>query len=221
MELHEGQVIALVNLLGDSLVPDPDDSGPIGPWGPWIKDALRQSPVPDPWRPDAGVAGAWWHDYHPGPPPYWRTALEMLANAAWQVDDHNGRWGRPRPNWFLGALLRDLASLNPQPLPPVDPGVIFARSLSSVAMQRAGQAGGEQGGRMLRRFSDDWCGTMRIPLPKKPGDPGEPRPPRPQESLVLGAALVRAGGRSDDAALKSAAQEAGRRIFQHGFASVT
>lgn len=221
MEPNEIRLIALVNLLTDAFLPDPDDPGPVGPWGPWIRDALH-----GPWGGSAAlraVDGHWWQEHHPGPPPHWHAALMELAGLAGQVDDHldpfKGR--RPLPNWLLAELLRNLATLNPQPLPPVDSGVVFARNLATVALRRAHEAGGEQGGRQLLRFAEDWCGTViRIPIPPRPGNPGEPRPPRPQESLVLGAALVRAAAAIEDATLKKATEEAGRGIFEHGFSSL-
>lgn len=164
----------------------------------------------------------WWQDYHPGPPPYWKAALAEPAKLAGHVDDRNNPFdGRqPRPNWIIGALLSDLVSLNPQLLPPVDPGIGFARTLADVALRHAHEAGGEQGSSVLLRFSEDWCGTIRISIPPKPGDPGEPRPPRPQESLVLGAALVRAASWSEDGAVKKAAEAAGHRIFGHGLSGL-
>lgn len=199
MELNETRLIALVNRLVDVGYPDPDGPEPIGPWGPWIREALKVGPLPEAWAASAAASTTdshWWQDYYqPGPP--------------------------PRFNWSVAALLRDLASLNPQPLPPVDGGIGFARALAHVALRRAREARGEQQGSLLLRFAEDWCGTViRIPIPPKPGDPGEPRPPRPEESLVLGAALVRAAGSREDAALKKAAEDAGRRIFEHGLSGL-
>lgn len=224
--MDEIRFIALVNRLTDALYPNPDDSGPVGPWGPWISEAIKEGPHPEPWgwRTAARSAdGHWWQEYHPGPPPYWKAALAEVANLAAQVDNHDNPFGgrRPRPNWVIGALLHDLASLNPQPLPPIASGIGFARALANVAIRRAREAGGEQGGSLLHRFSEDWCGTViRIPFPPKPGDPGEPRPPRPEESLVLGATLVRAAGSSEVTMLKKAAEEAGHRIFEHGLSGL-
>ncbi|MCW5808952.1 MAG: hypothetical protein KIT31_41755 [Deltaproteobacteria bacterium] len=190
MEPNENRLIVLVNLLTDALYPNPEDPGPVGPWGPWIREA---------------------------------SAKAALAGLAGHVDDRDhpfgGRW--PHPNWaWIVAAMRDLASLNPQPLPPRDPGIVFARNLADVAIRRAREVGGEQGGSTLRRFAEDWCGTVSHFLPPKPGDPGEPRPPRPEESLVLGAALVRASASIDVPALKQAAEEAGRKIFDHGLAGM-
>jgi len=233
MESNAIRLIALVNLLTDAFYPNPDDPGPVGPWGPWIKEALKDGPYPEPWKdgplPDpwgwrVAADGHWWQDYHPGPPPYWKAALAELAGLAGQVDNHENPFGgrTPRPNWIIGALLRDLASLNPQPLPPVDSGIGFARNLANIALRRAREAGGEQGSSLLLRFSDDWCGTViRIPIPPKPGRPDEPRPPRPLESLVLGATLVRAASSTDVATLEKAADQAGRRIFEHGLSGLT
>lgn len=220
MELNDNRLIAMVNLLVDATLPRPDDPDPVGPWGPWIREALNEGPLPDPWRPAAAPDGHWWQEHHPGPPPYGTALLQDLAG---QVDDHANPFGgrRPRPNWVLGALLRDLASLNPQPLPPVDGGIGFAAALARTALRHARQAGGDQGGHLLRRFAEDWCGTViRLPKRPTPGGGEEPRPPRPQESLVLGAALVRAADRADDEALKRATEDAGRKIFAKGLADL-
>lgn len=198
MQLDARHLPALVNRLVDGFYPNPDDPDPIGPWGPWIKEALKHlpwwvGPLPDPW--ERGRLNAtddhWWQDYHPGPRPWSRT-------------------------------FADLAALNPQPLPPVDTGIAVARRLATVALRHASAAGGEQGGQMLRAFVDDWCGTMwRFRVPRGPGWPvGEPRPPRPEESLVLGAALIRASGFAEFGALKKAGEEAGKRIFEHGMAGL-
>lgn len=208
MELDQGRLVAVVNLLTDSFYPNPDDPGPAGPWGPWIREAMRELPFPQ-------------SSNRKGPlPDPWRAAFAALAGLSGHVDDRDAPWRRPRPNWIAEAFL-DLASLNPQPLPPVDLGIQFARSLADVAMRRAQEAGGDQGGRFLQRFADDWCGTViRLPIPPKPGDPGEPRPPRPQESLVLGAALIRAASTSEDATLKEAAEGAGHKIFENGLSGL-
>lgn len=48
MEPNETRLIALVNLLADAFYPNPDDHGPVGPWGPWIREALQVGPLPDP-----------------------------------------------------------------------------------------------------------------------------------------------------------------------------
>ncbi len=225
MEPNEIRMIALVNLLVDAFYPNPDDPGPVGPWGPWIREALKEGPIPEPWGWHLGTGrdGYWWQEYHPGSPPYWKAALAELTGLAAQVDNHDNPFGgrRPRPNWVINALLHELVSLNPQPLPPVDSGIGFARSLADVALRRVREAGSEQGGSLLLRFSEDWCGTViRIPFPPKPAGPGEPRPPRPQESLVLGAALVRSSSSIEDAALKKVAEAAGRRIFEHGLSGL-
>ncbi|OWQ85630.1 hypothetical protein CDN99_21325 [Roseateles aquatilis] len=226
MESNEMQLVALVNLLTDAVYPNPDDPGPIGPWGPWIRDALARGPLPDPWRARAAAQtsdGHWWQEHHPGPPPYWGAVIAALTNLAGHVDNRENPFGggQPRPNWAINAMLRDLASLNPQPLPPVDSGIVFARTLASVALSRAHEAGAEKGSDLLHRFSEDWCGTViLVPIPLKPGDPGAPRPPRPQESLVLGAALIRAAGSIETVGLKKAVEESGRRIFEHGLSGV-
>ena len=230
MEANEIRLVALVNLLTDAAYPNPDDSGPIGPWGPWIREALKDrrfpqhlnGPLPEPWGElrAAGMVNAhWWQDDHPGPPPYWKAALADLAGHF--VDDLDQPGPKPpRPNWRIGLLLRDLASLNPQPLPPVDGGIGFARSLADVALRGARGVGGEQGSSLLLRFAEDWCGnSMKIPTPPKPV-PGEPRPPRPEESLVLGASLIRAAGSVEFVTLKKAAEEAGRQIFEHGLSAL-
>lgn len=234
-DANELRMIALVNLLADSFYPDPEDPGPAGPWGPWIKEAIssgpfaqpwRYGPLPDPWlRHDLGAntESKWWQDYHPGPPPYWKAALADLLALAGQVDDHANPFGgqRPRPNWAVLALLRDIASLNPQPLPPVDSVFGFARRLATVALRRSREAGGEEGSRLLHRFADDWCGNnFRIP-PLPAPRPGEPRPPRPEESLVLGAALFRGAASSDPGALMHAAEAAGRKVFAHGISQAS
>lgn len=209
MEPDDTRLIALVNLLANAAIgyPDPDDADPIGPWGPWIREAQAAQ--------HRNAAGYWWQDVHPGPPPYW-----VMAGLAGLFDNELNP-GRPGPNWVLAALLRDLAFLNPQPLPPIDTGIAMARNLGSVVLRRAGTAGAGEGSDLLRRFAADWCGNEPIipKLPKK-GDPGEPRPPRPEESLVLGAALVRAARTVADAALQKAADAAGRRIFQHGLSGL-
>lgn len=219
MELDEIRLVALVNRLTDAFLPSPDGPEPVGPWGRWIREALDEGPHPEPWK-NGPVPDPW----------IWRAAahaayghlLADLAGLVRHVDDYENPSGgrRPRPNWALRALLRDLASLNPQSLPPVNSGVVFARNLAYVALRRARDAGSEQGGSLLGRFSDDWCGTLWRPFPPKPGEPGEPRPPRPEESLVLGATLIRAAGSSEFAALREAAEGAGRRIFTHGFAGM-
>lgn len=218
MEPNEIRLIALVNALADVSYPIPDDPEPVGPWGPWIRDALKEGPHPEPWsermatRPTEGRGRA----------SYRAALLAELAGLAGQVDDHDNPFGgrRPRPNWDVGLLLRDPASLNPQPLPPLDPGIHFARALANVAFRRAQEAGEEKGGSLLRRFSEDWCGTFRIPVPPKPGDPDDPRPPRPEESLVLGAALVRMANSGAADTLKRTAGEAGYRIFKHGLSGL-
>lgn len=196
MEPNEIRMIALVNRLTDAFYPNPDDPGPVGPWGPWIREALKEGPLPEPWG--------------------WRVAaLAELAGLAGQVDNHDNPFGgrRPRPNW---ALLSDLASLNPQPLPPVASGIGFARSLANVVDRRAREAGSEQGGNLLRRFAEDVCGNVPLfpKIPPKSGD--EPRPPRPEELVVLGAALVRAASSIEVGSLRKATEEAGRRIFEQG-----
>lgn len=215
MELNEAQLIALVNSLVDSIYPNPEDPGPVGPWGPWIREALKQQgPWPEPWN---GPQPDPWQS----PSLYGRAAITALARLVGQVDDHGNPFGgrQPRPNWNIIALLNALASLNPQPLPPVNPDIRFARSLATVALQQAHQAGGEQGGNLLFRFGEDWCGTLiLIPFRPKPGEPSEPRPPRPQESLVLGAQLVRASSSVESVAVKKAAEEVGHKIFAYGLA---
>jgi hypothetical protein len=208
MELNEIRLIALVNLLTDAFYPNPDDPGPVGPWGPWIREALKELPFHRPWK--------------EGPlPEPWRRAASTADDDWWKnspIGPHPG----PHPNWLIGGLLRELVSLNPQPLPPVDGGIGFARILANVALRHAREVGGEQGGSLLLRFSEDWCGTViQIPISPKPNDPGEPRPPRPEESLVLGAALIRAASSSEIATLKNAAEEAGHRIFKHGLSALT
>lgn len=195
MPMDARQLPLLVNRLVDAFYPDPDDPDPVGPWGPWIREALKHlrgpGPLPDPWEGGWRLAATddnhWWQDYHPGPRP-WRLHFA------------------------------DLAALNPQPLPPVDGGLALARGLATVALRRATAAGGEQGGQMLRAFVDDWCGTMwRFRIPRWIGrPPGEPRPPRPEESLVLGAALIRASAFAEFAPLRKAGEEAGKKIFEHG-----
>lgn len=205
MEANEIRLIALVNRLADAFYPNPDDADPVGPWGPWIKEALLDGPFPEPWKqgplPDpwhgrsvaSMVNGYWWQDDHPGPPPYWKAALRDIAS---------------------------FVSLNPQPLPPRYTGIAFARNLATVALRRAHDVGGEQGGSLLHSFSKDWCGNeIKIPTLSRPV-PTEPRPPRPEESLVLGAALIRAAGSSDVATVAKAGKEAGSQIFQHGFSGL-
>jgi hypothetical protein len=233
MEQNETRLIALVNLFADAFYPNPDDPEPIGPWGPWIREALnegqyphpwRRVPLPDPWSTRAAATttdGHWWQEHHPGPPPYWKVFLAEVAALAGQVDDHDRPFGgrRPRPNWVIAALLHDLASLDLQHLPSSPIG--FARSLANVALRHAREAGGEEGSLLLRRFSEDWCGTViRFPSLPIPLDLDEPRPPRPEESLVLGAALIRATGSSEIGTLKQAGEDAGRRIFQHGLSGL-
>jgi len=224
MAPHELRLIAVVNLLTDLLLPNPDGPEPEGPWAPWLRESLSMGPFPQPWK--EGPLPEPWKE-GPLPDPWARAAvtaaLGQLGGLTGQVDDHNdpfhGR--RPRPNWFVGALMRDLTYLNPQPPPPIDSGIAFARNLAIVAMRHATEAGDEKGGSMLKHFSDDWCGTMwRPPIPKKPGDPGEPRPPRPQESLVLGAALFRATRAMEDGALRVAGEDAARKIFEQGLSSL-
>ncbi len=219
MEPNEIRLIALVNLLTDAFYPNPDDPGPVGPWGPWIREALKEGPLPDPWRRRAAASADdddwWWQGPRPFPP------YKALAELAGHFDNElDSSGGTPRPNWRIGALLSDLASLNPQPLPPIDGGIGFARMLALVALRRAQEAGGEQGGSLLRRFSEDWCGnSIKIPALSKPV-PGEPRPPRPEESLVLGAALIRAASSSEVATLQKAAKDAGQAIFKHGLSAL-
>ena len=212
MPPHELRLMAVVNLLTDLLLPNPGVPEPVGPWAPWLREALLMGPYPHPWD-ESG----------PLPDPWRRAsltaALDSPGGLSGHVDDHNNPFpGRqPRPNWFLGALMRDLASLNPQPLPPIDLGIALARNLAGVAMRHAAAAGDEKGSGMLKRFSEDWCGTMWRPtVPTKPGSPGEPRPPRPEESLVMGAALFRTTLAMQDGALKSAGEDAARRVFEQG-----
>ena len=159
---------------------------------------------------DPGPIGPWG--------PWIRDALIDGPTPAWR----RGMGPRPEP-WVVrfGASERDLASLNPQPIPPGDFGMGYAMALSTVAVNRAIEAGRDAGGGLLRRFADDWCGTpSRVPVPRPPGGSGDPRPPRPVESLVLGAALVRAASRSEAAPLKAAVEEAGRRIFAQGLSGM-
>jgi hypothetical protein len=234
MEANEIRLIALVNRLTDAFYPNPDDPGPVGPWGPWIRDALKEEPFPQPWKegplPEPWRRAAstedddWWKNSpigpHQGPPV--RAILAALAGLSGLFDNELTVGGkRPHPNWHGGGLLGDLVSLNPQPLPPKDGGIGFARALANVALRRAREAGGEQGASLLHQFSEDWCGTViRFPVPPKPDDPGEPRPPRPEESLVLGAALIRAASSIEVATLKHAAEEAGQRIFKYGLSGL-
>jgi hypothetical protein len=225
MEANDIRLIALVNRLTDAFYPNPDDPGPVGPWGPWIRDALNEGPHPEPWRRAASTEDDdWWKNSpvgpHPGPP--LRAILAALAGLNGLFDNELTAGGkRPHPNWHGGGLLSDLVALNPQPLPPKAGGIGFARALAFVALRRAREAGGEQGASLLRQFSEGWCGTV-IPLPglPKPHDPGEPRPPRPEESLVLGATLIRAARLSEVATLKHAAEEAGQRIFNYGLSGL-
>lgn len=156
------------------------------PIGPW-----------GPWIKEALHDGPFPQPWRDGPlPDPWERGRLNTTDDHWWQDYHPG----PRP-WGQREL-----------------GMVMARRLATVALRRANAAGGEQGGRMLSAFVDDWCGTMwRFRVPRGPGRPlGEPRPPRPEESLVLGAALIRASGFAEFGALKKAGEAAGLRIFEHG-----
>ncbi len=217
MEPNVRSLIALVNLFTTSLAgyPNPEDPDPPGPWGPWIREALAAGPLPDPWVRQGRAAADdddWWKDVHPGPRPHWLVAV-LAGLAGLYLDELNP--GRPKPNW--AALFRPVTVLNPQPLPPVDPGVIFALNLASVVLRRARGAGGDAGAGLVRSFAEDWCGNgVIVPEVRWPGGGGGPRPPRPEESLVLGARLAGASAGIADTALKAAVDEAGTRIFRHG-----
>lgn len=197
-------LIAVVNLIADGIIgfPDPDDVDLPGPWGPWIREVMAMGPTPWPWK-----SG-------PLPDPW---ALAVIGGLAGHYDDELNPFGGkgPKPSW--AALYRGLNYLNPQPLPPVDEGILFASRLASVVVRKARETGGEKGAGLLRSFASDWCGN-EIPLPpiKWPIDPRGPRPPRPEESLVLGARLVRASAAVADASLRNAVADAGRKIFGHG-----
>lgn len=238
MKSTEIQLMALVNSLVGSALPNPENPEPAGPWEKWIRAAilkkdrdplpwLEPGPLPDPWNLNLVsrlLNDYWWQVDHPGPPPHWSATIAALSALVAPVGDTPnpfGTFGKPRPNWEIAALLSALVSLNPQPLPPAGPDIGFAKSLAVVAWQQALQAEGEQGGNLLRKFAEDWCGTMiLIPVRPKIGEPGEPRPPRPQESLVLGAQLVHAARFAENAGIKEAAEEAGHMIFGHGLAAM-
>lgn len=228
MESNDSRLIAVVNLFADALFPKPDDPDPPGPWGPWIREALhgtsdpepwKQNPLPDPWSRSAN----------------WAAALVQLASLAGQVDDHSNPFGgrQPRPNWALAALQQNLAYLNPQPLPPSQSPIGFAWNLAHVALRHAREAGREEGSRMLLQFANDYCGNdprfllpkWRVPpwwwpFPRDPNDPDGPRPPRPEESLVLGATLIRASAAADMAVIRQAGEQAGQQIFKSGLSAL-
>lgn len=173
------------------------------------------------------------------------AAVNLLADAFYPHPDDPGPIGPPWGPWVREAWVAtvqsrhfgirgdlvalnpqplppgEIVALNPQPLPPADLGIGFAKALAYVALRRASAAGSDQGSGLLLKFADDWCGTVvPIPLPK-PGNPGDPRPPRPEESLVLGATLIRAAKSAGIGALTRSADEAGRKILEFGLSGLS
>lgn len=176
----------LINLFGDMLT-GTADAKPDGPWDALFRQAFeveRHGPLPEPWL-QGGLAGHYVGEFYSPLVP-------------------------PKPNWAI-ALTRDIAWLNPQPLPPVDSPLRGLRRLSALLVADI-VAAGDAGPAKLDRFVDDWCGNgiRKIPLPK------DPRPTPDPTSLILGASLSRLASGIEDRTLAASVRKAGERILQHG-----
>ena len=163
--------LAFVSEMMGANVGREDDEHPLkkGPWGPVIREALRETyalgPSPEPWR------------FHAGHPMPWRTEQSEFG-----LHPESAAWGVALTSLFekypalydlipRGALKRgEEVSLNPQPLPPrlaflaavVHTVVNRAELLHEVADATAFE-GERRGiiivGGYLSRFCDEFCGN--------------------------------------------------------------
>lgn len=198
----------LINLFGDLLTGTTlAPAKPAGAWDTLFRQAFQLGPhdavgpYPEPWK--YGPFPEPWN-YGPLPDP-WQVRIRLSGH---YVDDF--RWpDEPRPNWAI-ALTRNIAWLNPQPLPPIDNPLRALRRLGTLLVADV-VAAGDAGLAKLDRFVDDWCGN-RMPI-----FPHEVPKPKPDPtSLILGASLSRLAAGIEPHDLSERVSKAGERILQHG-----
>jgi hypothetical protein len=211
---------SMLSLLDSIFYPNPDDSGPIGPGGPVIRDTilkdwlsvfLNPQPLPPKFEP------------HPEP---WRHLLWVLLNP----QPLPPRGPSPDPWRILASVL-----LNPQPLPPKGPhpdpwrAGLLTRAFIDHAVTQAQQVelnsgdheerGMESIRMQISEFVDDYCGT-RGPRRWPPPWPG-PLGPRQVsfhalDLLAAGAQFQKAADAAANSPLHADFTSAADRLFETG-----
>lgn len=174
--------------------PNPDDSGPVGPWGPVIRKALQNTVV------QAGGSN---------------VALHILAQkypAIWDL------WGNPvarvalnpqplPPRIVFAASLAQEVIERAQTIQDISEALLPRESTGAVAGY-------------VSRFTDDLCpDPPKIKIPKGPWPPDPDPDPRwsAAELTVIGLAIQQAAGTFNDADVQQAVADAGNKILETAF----
>jgi hypothetical protein len=151
--------------------------------------------------------------------------LAVIARIHPEVWDVIGRQGP------IGWGRVDSVALNPQPLPPKDPGNRLALGAAVMARRLVGMAfeadvRGEPAAEWVNEIIDEWCGTpwpRKWPYPwpgPRPDDGAAPEPWQVQEARAIGAVVFASyASRLGDGALRDVLARGAEKlseVAEHG-----